>query len=352
MRDISTKIYQREALATILQQYKEKGKKIGLTNGAFDILHTGHVLYLQEAKKQCDILVVSINTDSSIKEYKDSGRPIVSQDERAAIVAALESVDFVTFHNERRMKTTLEVLKPDYYIKGGDYAISNLTSSETLKQWGGKPLLLNYRKGKSTTNLIQKILDRYNNLPVSIDLDTKVSATKTVILDRDGVINEEIEYLHEPEKFRFLPGALEGIKCIQDMGYQIVIITNQAGIGLGYFSKEDFYKVNKVMLRGFHDHGIVVAKIYFCPHSLSENCFCRKPKTGLFLRAQEDLHLDFSQCWTIGDKRADIAAGKAAGSRTILVQSGHAGRDKEFPVEPDFVVRDLAEAAHVIETHQ
>ncbi len=347
MRTIKEKIFQREGLAEILEPIKEKGKKIGLTNGVFDILHAGHVAYLQEAREKCDVLVVSINTDSSVKEYKDDGRPIVPEMERALVVAALESVDYVTFHNERRMKATLEILRPKYYIKGGDYKTTELTSKDVLEKWGGEVVLIPMVEGKSTTNIIKKVLEVYSNNPVELKQDDKEIA-KAVILDRDGVINKEVEYLHEPEKFEFIDGAMEGIKKLQQAGFKVVIATTQAGIGLGYFTKEDFYRVNKVMLKGFRENGIVASKIYFCPHSVSENCDCRKPNTGLIKKAEEDLNLDLSKSWMIGDKTSDIKAGKDAGCKTILVNTGHKGDDNEYKIRPDFVAKDLRDAAAII----
>lgn len=346
MRAISSKIYPREELVPILEELKKQGKTIGLTNGAFDILHSGHVSYLEGAKKNCDVLVVSVNTDSSVKEYKGDDRPIVPEVERATVIAALESVDFVTYHSERRMRAALEAIKPKYYIKAGDYKVTDLTSRDVLQQWGGEVMLIPLVEGLSTTNVIQKVLDVYGNKPISLDVAKDVS--KVVFLDRDGVINEEIEYLHEPDKFAFIPEALEGIKKMHDAGYKIVVITTQAGIGLGYFTKEDFFKVTKTMLKGFKEKGIPVSRVYFCPHSVSDNCTCRKPKTGLFERAKQDLNIDMSASWMIGDKTSDILAGKNAGCKTIIVNTGHAGKDKEYDVTPDYVADTLSHAASII----
>lgn len=347
MRAIKDKILQREELAKILAQFKAAGKKIGLTSGVFDILHPGHVTYLEEAKKKCDILVVSVNTDSSVRDYKDDGRPLVHEMERATIVAALESVDYVTLHSERRMRATLEALKPDYYIKGGDYKTTDLTSRDVLEKWNGEVVLIPLVEGKSTTSIIHKVLEVYGTQPIELEIKNQ-KTSRAVILDRDGVINEEVEYLHEPEKFKFVSGALDGIKKMHDAGYKIVIITTQAGIGLGYFTKEEFFKVNKTMLKVFNEYGITVSKIYFCPHSASSKCACRKPEIGLVKRAKEDLNLDLAKCWIIGDKTSDIKAGKNAGCKTILVKTGHAGADKEYKVEPDFVAKNLIEAAGII----
>lgn len=346
MHTIESKIIPREQLVPIIEKLKQEGKTIGLTNGAFDILHAGHVSYLENAKKKCDVLVVSVNTDSSVKEYKGDDRPIVPEVERASVIAALESVDFVTYHAERRMRAALEALKPKYYIKAGDYKVTDLTSRDVLEQWGGEVMLIPLVEGKSTTNIIQKVVEVYGNKPVSIDITQEVS--KAVLLDRDGVINTEVEYLHEPDKFEFIPGALKGIKKMHEAGYKIVVITTQAGIGLGYFTKEDFFKVTKTMLKGFKEQGIPVSRVYFCPHSVSDNCNCRKPKTGLLERAKQDLNLDMANSWMIGDKTSDILAGKNAGCKTILVKTGHAGNDKEYPVEPTHITENLLEAASTI----
>lgn len=350
MRDIQSKIHAREELAKIIALLRRSEKKIGVTNGVFDLLHAGHVIYLKQAKKKCDVLIVSINTDSSAKEYKGIDRPINSQEDRAIVLAALESVDYVTFHNERRMRDTLKVLKPHYYIKAGDYQLRELTSRDVLAKWGGKVIIIPPLKGRSTTKTIQKIINAHENTTVSLK-SSQQKESRAVILDRDGVINEEVEYLHEPEKFKFLTNVLNGLKKMQSMGFKIVIATTQAGIGLGYFTKEDFFKVNKAMLKDFKENGIVISKIYFCPHGVDENCSCRKPKIGLIERAKEDLFLDLSQSWAIGDKTADIEAGKKAGCRTILIKTGHKGKDKEFEVRPDFTAEDLKEAAAIIKNY-
>jgi len=118
----------------------------------------------------------------------------------------------------------------------------------------------------------------------------------------------------------------------------LVVITNQPGIGLGYYTKEDFFKVNKEMLKQLSSHNILIDKIYFCPHSKSEKCSCRKPSIGLIERSREELNLDLKKSFVIGDKSSDILAGKKAGMKTILI-----GDDRE--AKPDFIARNLVEAA-------
>src|SRR5579872_4870579 len=223
MNMIASKIYSRENLIPIIEKLKKEGKTIGVTNGAFDILHAGHVQYLEDAKKHCDILVVSVNTDESVRLYKDPNRPINSQEDRAKTVAALESVDYVTFHNERRMRDTLLAFEPNYYIKGGDYNPDSLTSKDVLDKWGGEVLFIPLVEGRSTSSTIETIVHRYADQTAKIETEVLKEKQKVVIVDRDGVINEQVDYLHDPAKFRLLEGVTDALKTIQDLGYKIVI---------------------------------------------------------------------------------------------------------------------------------
>ena len=132
------------------------------------------------------------------------------------------------------------------------------------------------------------------------------------------------------------------------MGYRLIIITTQAGIGLGYFSKEDFYRINRYMFRLLSEEGIQIDKIYFCPHNITDHCSCRKPKTGLIEQAQNDLSIEMEHSFFIGDKTSDIQAGKNAGLKTILVKTGKAGSEQEYPVKPNYIANDLLDAANWI----
>ena len=352
---IQDKIKTRAELVRICSDLKKKGNTIGFTSGAFDLLHAGHVDYLEKAKAICDFLIVGINSDKSVKRYKGMGRPIVAQNQRAKVVAALESVDYVFIFEERRNKVNIEELRPDYYIKAGDYKKRELTSKEIIEEYGGEVKIIPITEEISTTSIIKKAAtvlcdsDYYVEKGEAVHLKRlHLKQSPAIFLDRDGTINEEILYLHEPEKFKLLPNALEGIKKFQDMGYKIVIVTNQPGIGMGYFTEEDFYRVNREMLKQFSKAGILIDKIYFCPHSKAEKCPCRKPNTALLQRAKEDLNLDITHSFVIGDKTSDIETGKRAGIRTILVKTGFKGEDEEYSVKPDFVADDLLHAAQIV----
>lgn len=350
---IQQKIKTREELARLCEQFRQQGKTIGFTSGVFDLLHAGHVDYLEKAKALCDILIVGLNSDASVRAYKGQNRPIVPQDQRLKVVAGLESVDYVFPFDERRNQKNIEALKPHLYIKAGDYSPDMLTSKEIVEKFGGKIHLIPIAESISTSGIIEKIWalrrtqsEQFVEEEGAVHIERIPSKlSQAVFLDRDGTLIEEVEYLHEPEKIRFLPHALEGMRKFQDMGYRLVLLSNQPGIGLGYYTKEDFYRVNRALFKEFSKHGILIDKIYFCPHSKSENCSCRKPGQALIQRAQKELSLDLSQSIMIGDKTSDIETGKRAGMKTILVRTGHQGKDGEFSAKPDYIAEDLLSAA-------
>jgi D-glycero-D-manno-heptose 1,7-bisphosphate phosphatase len=145
-----------------------------------------------------------------------------------------------------------------------------------------------------------------------------------IFLDRDGVINKEVGYLHKIEDFEFIDGVFDACLDFQSFDYKIIIVTNQSGIERGYYSEEDFQMVTKWMLNQFKQHNIQILDVFFCPHSPDSNCDCRKPKPGMFLEAREKYSINMHNSWMIGDKEADIRAANSAGiSNTVLVKSGH-----------------------------
>jgi rfaE bifunctional protein nucleotidyltransferase chain/domain len=160
------KILERTALKDKLEELRKKGKKIAFTNGCFDILHVGHVRYLREAKKTADVLVLALNSDSSVRSLKGKERPLVPEKERAEILAALEFIDFVTIFPESTPLELINYLKPDFLIKGGDWAEKDVVGRKEIKEWGGRVTIIPEVEGKSTTNIVEKIKDlsRSNNL--------------------------------------------------------------------------------------------------------------------------------------------------------------------------------------------
>jgi rfaE bifunctional protein nucleotidyltransferase chain/domain len=155
------KILEKNALKKKLDRLRQKGKKIAFTNGCFDILHIGHVRYLREAKKTADILVLALNSDSSVRAIKGDKRPLICQEERAEILAALEFIDFVTIFKELTPLELIIDLKPDILIKGGDWPEDKIIGGEEIKKWGGTVAIIPEITGKSTTNIVEKIKKMY-----------------------------------------------------------------------------------------------------------------------------------------------------------------------------------------------
>lgn len=189
---------------------------------------------------------------------------------------------------------------------------------------------------------------------------------KAVFLDRDGVINELIYYREQGvvdspftvEQFRLIPGAGEAIKKLHEVGYRVVLVSNQPGIAKGHLSRETFKKITRKMKEELAKDGAFLDGEYYCFHhpeakveGLRANCECRKPKPGLLLQAAEERGIELSESWMVGDGLTDVKAGKGAGTRTILL-----GRMKcelchlmdEEDARPDFIAPDLLEAAQII----
>ena len=155
------KIKKEKDLLAVIRQLKQEGKKIVMTNGCFDLIHVGHVRYLQEAKHQGDVLVVALNTDQSTRSLKGPQRPIVPEDERAEILSALAYVDYVILFDEPTPLRLIEQILPHVLVKGGDWGTHRIVGAQAVENSGGKVLSIPMTPDRSTSNLIQKILQRY-----------------------------------------------------------------------------------------------------------------------------------------------------------------------------------------------
>ena len=143
---------------------------------------------------------------------------------------------------------------------------------------------------------------------------------RAVFLDRDGTINVDYGYVYKYEDFKFIEGAIEGLKMLQNAGYKIIVITNQSGIARGYFTEEDFQLLNQKVNAELYLHGVTVDAVYHCPH-LGEGCFCRKPKTGLFYQAAKDFNIDFSKSYALGDRMRDLSICQKEPVKGFLINS-------------------------------
>lgn len=174
---------------------------------------------------------------------------------------------------------------------------------------------------------------------------------KALLLDRDGVINLEKSYVYKVEDFEFIEGIFDTLLRFQQAGFLLIIVTNQAGIGRGYYTEDDFWALTAWMTEQFEAHGIHVTKVYFSPyhpvHGIGEykqDAFCRKPNPGMILQAMREFQLDLASSVIIGDKESDIEAGLRAGvGTTILIRDGEASS----PTAATFTVRHVGEVAEL-----
>lgn len=158
------KLYSLAQLTKIIEGQKKKGKQVVLANGCFDLIHIGHIRYLKESKKKGDVLVVALNSDSSVRMLKGKGRPILNENERAEIISSFSFVDYITFFNEEKVDKVLLSLKPHVHAKGSDYTEETVPEKETVQDYGGKIAITGGPKVKSTSKLIEEIAAKIKNI--------------------------------------------------------------------------------------------------------------------------------------------------------------------------------------------
>jgi rfaE bifunctional protein nucleotidyltransferase chain/domain len=299
---------------------RAEGWRIGFTCGSFDLMHPGHANYLYLARQRCDRLLVAVNSDASVRRYKSPLRPINSEQDRMYVVAALGSVDAVTILEEDRPLSLLLRWKPDLYIKGGDYQASSLRSAKAVEEYGGSAVVIASDFRTSTSAMIDRIaaiaahrVEERRDAPPPKGL---------VLLDRDGTLIRDVPFLNDPEKVDLLPGVGEGLAELQAAGFALAIVTNQQGIGLGYATRQEMIAVNQRLFRALAPFGVLISRVYYCPHTAADLCECRKPQTAMLKRAMAEFGVAPERTVLIGDTAVDVGAGKAAGCRTIQVEQG------------------------------
>lgn len=160
-RDSDSKIKNRDVLAEIIEQERTKGRQVVFTNGCFDLLHAGHVKYLQAARRLGDVLILGLNSDASVQRLKGPKRPLIGEEERAHILAALDCIDYVCLFDEDTPLELITALRPHVLVKGGDYTPDGVVGKDLVESYGGRVELIPFVDGKSTTNIIEKVLERY-----------------------------------------------------------------------------------------------------------------------------------------------------------------------------------------------
>ena len=172
-------------------------------------------------------------------------------------------------------------------------------------------------------------------------------AIKTIFLDRDGVVNKDVNYAYKIIDFEFIDGIFDVCIYFQNLGYKIIIVTNQSGISRGYYSENDFQTITNWMLAQFKKNDINILDVFYCPHSPDSLCNCRKPKPGMLLNAKYKHNINMQNSWIIGDKEADIIAGISSGiTNTILVKNGH--KIDELNSKAKFIIDSIQQTNKII----
>lgn len=176
---------------------------------------------------------------------------------------------------------------------------------------------------------------------------------KAIFIDKDGTLIHDVPYNVNPDLIRLEKYALESLYLLQQQGYYLIIISNQPGLALQYFKEEELKVAEEKIRELLLENGVIPDAFYYCPHSHTSSCTCRKPQPGLLLRAAHDFKIDISASWMIGDILNDVEAGNRAGSNTILIENGN---ETEWLYndyrEPGYTVQNLQEAAEIILLHQ
>ena len=176
--------------------------------------------------------------------------------------------------------------------------------------------------------------------------------TGAVFLDRDGTVSEEAGYMYDVSFYRLFPWTGAAIQRLNASGMRVVLATNQSGVARGYFSERMVRRVHDRLQREIGRDRAHLDAAYFCPHAPDEGCSCRKPLPGMLRRGEQELGIDLERSYMVGDRYSDIRAGRAAGTRTILVMTGDGMKQREmYPdagIQPDLMAENLAEAVDLI----
>jgi 3-deoxy-D-manno-octulosonate 8-phosphate phosphatase (KDO 8-P phosphatase) len=298
-----------DELKGILDRAKAEGKKVVFTNGCFDLIHVGHTRYLEEAKGYGDILVVAVNSDSSVRALKGDRRPIISEDERAEVVAALGCVDYVTIFSEPDPLSLITYLKPHLLVKGGDWAEESIIGKDVVEAEGGRVIRIPVIEGAATTNIVQRVLDRYKGSEIPKTLEEKARQIRLLVVDVDGVMTDgRVIFADSGEEVKaFDVKDGHGIKLLMRGGVDVAILTGRE---------------SRVVLHRARDLGIDM--VYQGA----------KEKLPVLDRILREKGLGYGEACYIGDDLIDLPILRRVGF-SITVEDGH----EDIKGSVDYVTR-------------
>ncbi|MEA1835048.1 D-glycero-beta-D-manno-heptose-7-phosphate kinase [Methylobacterium durans] len=330
------------ALTQTVENWRSAGLSIGFTNGCYDLIHPGHIHVLQQARANCDRLVVGLNTDASVRRLKGTKRPIQDETARAIVMAALSFVDMVVLFDEDTPIELIRRIRPHVLFKGADYSLEKVVGREVVEAEGGRVLLIDLLPENSTTGLVQRInassiyedaeavaKRKEEKQPVHVIARLNSRSGRwlgnklrpALFLDRDGVIIDDKGYVGRAQDVVLLPNVARAICRANDAGIPVVIASNQSGVARGMFNWGAVNDVDDVVHRLLADEGATLDLVLYCGAGPeSDPLECRKPAAGLFHLAERLLFLNLSRSAMVGDQVRDLDAAARAGLRQgILV---------------------------------
>jgi len=320
-------------LKKILSKLRNKNKTIGAMSGGYDLLHKGHQNAIIFSSKQVDNLFVLVNSDSSIKKYKGESRPINNEQKRLRDLNLFNEKNYYILFDELIPNNLLEIIKPDKYFISPEWSKSPV---ETL--------VLN----KFKTEVLKH--PHLKNFSTSNSIDSTLDSKGAIFLDRDGTINFDCGYLNNIESINISKENFLGLENLNNLNFNIFIITNQSGVSKGLISKKEFETVNNEILKQIRKNNGRVDKTYVDFSDSKNPSKFRKPNTGLVEEAVNEFKISLAKSWLVGDKDTDILLGKLCNIKTIYI------KNKLYKynsiLKPDFVCRNLMEASKIIKEFQ
>jgi D-glycero-D-manno-heptose 1,7-bisphosphate phosphatase len=238
----------------------------------------------------------------------------------------VEVIPSFSYHEDGRLKVRYE--EPADFVSSGDTLRADFINTQNQVNW---------------------LEDKIRNRPYEWFWlhDFWKDRWPAVFLDRDGTINVDHGYVSEKEDLEFYPGTFKALRELRRAGYLLIVVTNQSGVARGYYTENDYRKLNSYFLNTLEKEGVIIDRVYHCSHHPDDDCYCRKPNPGMVLNAGEELNIDEAASFVVGDKASDINLGKRLDIKTAMVMTGE-GKNQIKDVSPDFVGADLAEVAQII----
>lgn len=322
----------KEDLERKISEFKNNNLKIGTISGSFDCLHDGHKFSLNFCIEKVDKLIVLVNSDKSISNYKGKNRPIENINKRLESLEKYSSNNFYYVFDNLVPNETLDFIKPDIHFISKDWS-DNPVEGHIIEENGGKVIEHPHLEGISTS------------IKLETNEDTE-EVNKAIFFDRDGTINDDVGYLNNLEEISISENTLEALKRISKLDYLNIIVTNQSGVERGYLTLEILNDINKKIKEIIEQHHGRINHIYFDTSTAENPSKYRKPANGMIIKAVEDYNISLKDSWVIGDRDTDIELGKMCNMKSILIKNDR--YKYKSKIKPDYIVRDLLEAYDVI----